>query len=168
MHPTAALRRDFAPAGGLLRVLGSTQFNQFDRRLRDRFELATLRKQTENDLKELQVEAAWLAENADQPAPDDLDPDWLAQAAEQAREKERQAAAQFHPVIAALKAALRAPDDEFEAEVQQLLRDGIEVLEGWLAFYHGFHIMLARQAAERCTSPKVLHARSSATSIMPS
>jgi len=159
MHPTAALRRDFVPAGGLLRVLGSTQFKQLDGRLFDRFDLATLREQTENDLRELQVEAAWLAENADRPAPDDLDPDWLAQAAEQAREKERQAAAQFHRVIAALKAALAPADDEFEAEVQQLLRDGIAVLEGWSAFYHGFHAMLARQAAERCASPRVLHAR---------
>jgi hypothetical protein len=54
---------------------------------------------------------------------------------------------------------LEPPDDKFEPDVQQLLRDGIEVLEGWLAFYHGFYTMLARQAAERRTSGKVLHAR---------
>jgi len=140
-------------------MLGSTESRQLERRLRDRIELERLRKETDNDLTQLKVAAAWLAEHFEQPARDDLDPDWLAEAAKKAREKERQAAACFRPVLAALKGALEPPDDKFEADVQQLLRDGIEVLEGWLAFYQGFYTMLARQATERCTSRKVLHAR---------
>ena len=140
-------------------MLGSAEFRQFESRLRDRIELGRLRKETEKDLAELKGAAAWLAEHSVQPAPDDLDPDWLTEAVKGAQEKERQAAARFGPVIAALKGALEAPDNQFEADVQQLLRDGLEVLEGWLAFYQGFYTMLARQAAERCTSCKVLHAR---------
>ncbi len=102
---------------------------------------------------------AWLAKHFEQSAPDDLDPDWLAEAANRAQEKEREAEAQFRPVIAALKGALAPSDDEFESDVQQLLRDGIEVLEGWLAFYHGFHAMLVRQAAERRPAGEILRAR---------
>jgi hypothetical protein len=140
-------------------MLGSAEFRQFESRLRGRIELGRLREEIENDLAELKGAAAWLAEHSEQPAPDDLDPDWLARAVKGAQEKERQVAAHLGPVIAALKGALEAPDDKFEADVQQLLRDGLEVLEGWLAFYQGFCTMLARQAAERCTSRKVLHAR---------
>lgn len=157
MHGTAALRPDFEPS--LLRMLGSTELRQLDKRLRDRTELERLRKETEIDLAELKDTTAWLAEHFEQSAPDNLDPDWLANAAKQALEKERQAAANFRPVIAALKGALAPPDDQFEADLQELLRDGIEVLEGWLAFYQQFYTMLARQAAERCTSRKVLRAR---------
>jgi hypothetical protein len=140
-------------------MLGSTELRQLDKRLRDRTELERLRKETEIDLAELNDTTAWLAEHFEQSAPDNLDPDWLANAAKQALEKERQAAAQFRPVIAALKGALEPPDDKFEADVQQLVRDGIEVLEGWLAFYQGFYTMLARQVAERRTLRKVLQAR---------
>ena len=157
MNATAALRPEFLP--GLTRVLGSAESGQLEKRLRDRIELERLRKETDNDLAKLKVDAAWLAERFEQPAPDDLDPDWLAETAERAAEKKRQAEAHFRPVIAALKGALEAPNDSFEAGVQQLLRDGIEVLEGWLAFYQGFHKMLARQAVERRTSCDALHAR---------
>jgi hypothetical protein len=139
-------------------VLGSTEFRRLERRLGDRNELERLRKETENDLAELKVAAAWLAERFERSAPDDVDADWLAKAAIEAQEKERQATAHFRPVIAALKDSLHLPDDKFEADVQQLLRDGIEVLEGWLAFYQGFHTMLARHAAERRAS-HVLRAR---------
>jgi hypothetical protein len=155
MHGNAALRLDFEP--GLVRVLGSTDSELLERRLRDRVELEGLRKQTQDDLAELRDARSWLTEHFDLPAPDDAD--WLAEAAKQAGEKEREADAHFRPVIAALKDALEPPADRFEADVQQLLRDGIEVLEGWLAFYHGFHKMLVRQAADRDASPKVLRAR---------
>jgi hypothetical protein len=67
----------------------------------------------------------------------------------EAEEKEREAARHCNPVIAALKSTLSRPQNKFEADVQQLLRDGIEVLEGWLAHYHGLSKMLARQAAGR-------------------
>ena len=143
----------------MLRALGSPEFGELDRRLRDRIELEGLRRETENDLAELKRAVAWLAAHFEQPAPDDLDAASLAEGAKRAQEKERQAAAHFRPVVTALKDALGPANDKFEAEVRQLLRDGIEVLEGWLAFYHGLHTMLARQAAERRGAGKVLHAR---------
>jgi phage tail tape-measure protein len=92
--------------------------------------------------------AAWLASHAKQPAPDDFDPEALADFARKAEEKQKQAAAHFAPVIALLRGALRMSHGEFEADVQQLLTDSIEALEGWLAFYQSFSKLLARQAAE--------------------
>jgi len=157
MQGTAVQRRDFEP--GLPRALGSLAPEQLDTRLRDRVELESLRKQTDTDLTELKAAQAWLAEHLKEAVPDDLDPDWLARAAEQAREKERETKTHYPPLIAALKDALNPPRDRFEADVQQLLTDGIEVLEGWLAFYRGFATMLARQAAERPSSGKILRAR---------
>jgi hypothetical protein len=157
MQGTVVLRRDFEP--GLPRALGFTDSEQLDTKLRDRVELERLREQTDADLTELRAAQAWLAEHLKEPAPDDLDPDWLAKAAEQAQEKEREAKTHYPPVIAALKDALNPPRDRFEADVQQLLRDGIEALEGWLAFYRGFATMLAREAAERPSSGEILRAR---------
>jgi hypothetical protein len=159
MREAAVLRPDFVPAGGLLQVLGSAEFGPLDRRLRDRIELERLCMETANDRAELKDAAAWLAEHSELPVPDDLDLDWLAKAAEEAREKERQVAAHFHPVIASLRGALEPSVDKFEAEVQLLLWDSIEILEGWLAFYRECHSMLARQVAERRISRKVLRAR---------
>src|SRR5262249_25440876 len=124
MRGTAALRLDFEPS--LLQVLNSSALKQLDRRLRDRIELERLRKETQNDLVELKDAMAWLVELFDRSAPDDLDPDWLTEIARQAQGKERQAEAQFRPVIAALKGALAPSDDKFEADVQKLFRDGIE------------------------------------------
>jgi hypothetical protein len=155
MNGIAALRRDFVP--GLPRVLGSAEPRQLERRLRDRIELERLRKATDTDLAELKDAAAYLAEHYEQPAPDDAD--WLPEAAKKAQEREREAVAHFLPVIAALKGAQESPNDKFEAEVQRLLRDSIEALEGWLAFYRRFHAMLARQATEWCISHEVLRAR---------
>jgi hypothetical protein len=157
MLGTAALRLDFKP--GLLQALGSADTGLLEKRLRDRIELEKLREQEDNDLAELKEAEAWLAERRDQSVPDDIDPGWLVAAAKQARDKAQEAEAHYRPVIAALKGELEPPAVEFEADVQQLLRDGIEVLEGWLAFYYGLHTMLARQAAERLAAPKVLRAR---------
>src|SRR5215472_12532829 len=157
MQGTAVPRPDLEP--GLLRALGFTDSEQLDTRLRDRVELERLRKQADTDLTELKAAEVWLAKHLKESAPDDLDPGWLAKAAEQAQEKEREAKVHFPPVIAAFKDALAPPRDRFEADVQQLLRDGIEVLEGWLAFYRGFATMLARQAAERQPPGEILHAR---------
>jgi hypothetical protein len=140
-------------------LLGSAEAEQFEERLRNRIELARLREETDNDLAELRDAEAWLAEHSQQAVPEDLDPAWLAEAARRAAEKEREAAAHFRPVIAALESVLEPPNDRFEADVQQLLRDGIGVLQGWLAFYHVFHTMLTRQAADRRGSATVLHAR---------
>lgn len=155
MHATAALREDFAP--GLPQMLGSIEPGQLQRKLRDRIELERLRGQTDKDLAELKDAAAYLAEHYEQPAPDDGA--WLPEAARKAQEREREATTHFLPVIAALKGALEPPNDTFEAEVQQLLRDSIEVLQGWLAFYRGFGAMLARQATEWRISYEVLRAR---------
>jgi hypothetical protein len=157
MLETAALRLDFEP--GLLRVLGSTDTGLLEKRLRDRIELKKLREQEDNDLAELKAAEAWLAERRDQSVPDDIDPGWLVEAAERAQEKAQEAEAHFRPVITALKGELAPPADEFEADVQQLLRDGIEVLEGWSAFYQRLSTVLARQAGEQHASPKVLRAR---------
>jgi hypothetical protein len=159
MRATVALRRDFTPADGLLRALGPTDFAQLNRRLHDRIELEKLRKETKKDLAEVKDAAAWLAQYYELPAPDDLDSKWLAEAAEKAQEKEQEVTAHFRPIIAALKDTLWTPKDKFEAEVQQLLRESIEVLEGWMAFYQRFHVMLARQGLERRNSRKVLQAR---------
>jgi hypothetical protein len=152
-HATAALRGDFEP--DLPQMLGFIEPRQFERRLRDRIELEKLRGQTDKDLAELKVAAAYLAEHYEQPAPDDGD--WLPEAATKALEREREAA-HFLPVIAALKGALEPPNDKFEAEVQRLLRDSIEVLKAWLAFYRGLRAMLAKQATEWRIS-EVLRAR---------
>jgi hypothetical protein len=155
MHATAALPRDFAP--GLPQMLGSIEPRQFESRLRDRIQLERLRRQSDKDLAELKEAAAYLAEHYEQPAPDNRN--WLPEAAKQAQEKERETTAHFLPVIAALKDALEPPNDKFEAEVQQLLRDSIEVVEGWLAFYRAFRAMLTRQATEWRNSHEVLRAR---------
>lgn len=159
MYETAALRKDFLPAAGLLRELGFAEFEQLNRRLRDRIELGRLRKEAKSDLEEVRAAAAWLTEHSESPAPDDLDPNWLAEAAGQAQEKERQVAMHFRPVVAALRSELGPPNDEFEAEVQQLLRDSIEILEGWMTFYEGLYIMLARQTGEQHASGQMLRAR---------
>jgi hypothetical protein len=157
MDETTVYPRDFAP--GLPRLLAFAEAEQLEERLRNRVELARLRKETDNDLAELRDAEVWLADHSQQAAPEDLDPAWLAMAVEQAEEKEREAAAHFRPVVAVLESVLEPPNDKFAADVQKLLRDGIEVLEGWLAFYHGFRTMLARQAVERRGSAKVLLAR---------
>lgn len=159
MRRTSALEREFVPASGLLDAFESADFSQLEERLRDRIQFERFRKETERDRAELRDAAAWLANHSEQPAPDDFDPDALTDFAKKAEEKESEAAAQFNPVIALLKGVLRPPHNKFEADVQQLLRDSIEVLEGWLAFYRGFSQLLARQDLERRGSVKVLRAR---------
>jgi len=125
-------------------------------RLRDRDEFERLRTQEDKDLAELREARKWLQEHSEQPAPEDVEPEWLVETAAKAERKEREATIHFRPVIAVLKQALNPASDTFEAEVQQLLRDAIEVLEGWLAFYGGLRAMLARQAEERSKLPRVV------------
>ena len=153
MNRTAALR-EFAP--GVLRVLEFTEPRQWESRLRDRIELDKLRRQTDQDLAELKNAAAYLAEHSEQPPPDNGD--WLPEAAKKAQEREREATVYFLPVITALKGALHTPNNKFEVEVQQLLLDSIEVLEGWLTFYRAFRAMLAKHATEWRNSHEVLRA----------
>ena len=158
MRGTAALDREFVPGSGLLAAFKSADFGQLEEKLRDRIQLEKFRSATEKDRAELRDATAWLANHADQPAPENVDPDALAEFARKAEEKEREAATHFDLVIAALKGALSPPHNKFESDVQQLLRDGIEMLEGWLALYHGLSEMLARQVAKRSDPGAVLHA----------
>jgi len=167
MHGIAALRPDFEP--GLPRALEFTDAERLETRLRDRVELERLRKQTDTDLTELKAAEVWLARRLKESAPDDLDPGWLAKAAEQAKEKEREAKAHFPPVLAALKDALDPPRDRFDADVQQLLRDGIVVLEGWLAFYVDLRqCSLGKPQSGRAQVRYCALVRSKAMSITPS
>jgi hypothetical protein len=159
MSSSAAIEKDFKPAGGLLNILGSAELIQLDERLRDRIELGKLRKQADDDRRELQASVGWLVEHLGEPAPDDMDSDSLAELAREAHEKEREVAAHFVPVIARLRSSLTIPRTEFDADIRRLLQDGIEVLEGWLVFYRELYTMLARQAEERIRSGKVLRAR---------
>jgi hypothetical protein len=155
MSPIAVLRRDLEP--GLPQLLGSPEPAELEKRLRDRVEFERLRKQEDEDLAELREARKWLKEHSEQPAlPEDVDPEWLVETAAKVERKEREATVHFRPVIAVLKQALNPARDTFEAEVQQLLRDAIEVLEGWLAFYRGVRTMLARQAEERSKLPGVV------------
>jgi hypothetical protein len=128
--------------------------------LHERDQLRKLADQAKHDRAELDENAAWLAEHFNQPAPEDFDVVSLSDAVAQATAKEREAEKFFKPVIRALTRLLAAPDGDPDAEVRQLLHDGIYVLEGWLRQFHGLHEMLARQLAERqSASAGVLRAK---------
>jgi hypothetical protein len=89
MRGAAVLVRDFLPPSALLGALEFTDFGQLDQRLRDRIELERLRKETETNRAELKDLAARLASHAEQPAPDDFDPDTLAEFARSRGKGER-------------------------------------------------------------------------------
>src|SRR5215472_10979048 len=121
MSPIAVLRRDLEP--GWPQLFGSPEPAELETRLRDRDEFERLRTQEDKDLAELREARKWLQENSAQPAPEDVEPEWLVETAAKAERKEREATIHFRPVIAVLKQALNPASDTFEAEVQQLLRD---------------------------------------------
>jgi hypothetical protein len=152
MSPIAVLQRNLEP--GLLQLLGSPEPAELEKRLRNRAEFERLRKQEDEDLADLREARKWLKEHSEKPAPEDVDPEWLVETAAKMERKEREATVHFRPVIAILKQSLAPASDTFEAEVQQLLQDAIEVLEGWLAFYRGLGAMLARQAEEQSKLPR--------------
>jgi len=156
--------RELPDSPGLLRELGSVRTGAERERLwaslQERDQLRKLADQAKHDRAELDENAAWLAEHFNQPAPEDFDVVLLSTAVAQATAKEREAEKFFKPVIRALTRLLADSDGDLDAEVRQLLRDGIYVLEGWLRQFHGLHEMLARQLAERqAASPKVLRAK---------
>jgi hypothetical protein len=157
MSRISVLRRDFEP--GLPQLLGYPEPEELEKRLRDRIEFEKLRKQENSDLAELKEALRWLEEHWEQAAPEDVDPAWLVEAAAKAEQKEREATARFRPVIAVLKEAAKPPSGIFEADVHQLLRDGIGVLEGWLIFYQRFRTVLAKHAGGRRKLAGVLRAR---------
>lgn len=150
----------FEQSGRPFRHLSLADRGKLDEMLRDRVALRRLRRETDQDIAELQRATIWLAERTDQSLPTDASSEWIVKASKQAEEKERQVVAHYLPVIELLRTALVTPNDTFEADVQQLLRDGIELLDGWLIFYRGLHAMLSRQAAEwRAQTKKALRAK---------
>ena len=82
-QPDPQLLTRFVAAGG------SIEREQFEAKLHARVQLTTLREQTQQDRAELAKASKWLAEHVDQPVPNDIDPDWLARAADEARGKAR-------------------------------------------------------------------------------
>ena len=154
---------DLPPVPGFLIALGADrppiECERIEEKLWEHAELARLREEASLDRAELAEKAEWLAKFCDQPVPPDTDSDWLARAADEAREKERATAELLLPVIEALK-GLRERNGRSAPEVQQWVQDGIDILEGWLTFYRGVSGMLARMINElRATGAEVLPAR---------
>src|SRR5579864_4781658 len=96
---------------------------------RDRAELHRLQKQVQADQADLAEAIRWLKEVSGQPAPNDLDAAWLAQAREDACAKEKSASDHFNPVITKLKGLL-SPVGSLPPEVEQLILEGIAILKG--------------------------------------
>lgn len=149
----AAALKEFPASPGLMSAIGSIQTRserkRFQEGLRERRILRNLVAHARQDRVDLEQAQSWLKEHFDLPAPTDIEVEWYAQAVRDAIAKEREAEQAFKPIIEALKSVSAEPDDDFDEEVQDLLRDGIYVMEGWLAHFHLLHEMLARQLAER-------------------
>ena len=156
-------RPEFSASPRLLSALGGgsspIELRELEAKFQERKQLVKLRKQAKQDRAELAKATEWLAQHFEQPAPNDLHADALTQYADEAKEKARITTEQFAPVIKALRGLL-TPGDALEPEVEELVRDGLGILEGWLEFYSGLHEMLARQFAERrAAAGEVLRAR---------
>jgi len=163
MPARLSARPDFSASPRLLSALGGCsspiELRELEAKFHERKQLVKLRKQAKQDRAELAKATEWLAQHFEQPAPNDLHADALTQYADEAKEKTRITTEQFAPVIKALRGLL-TPDDALEPEVEELVRDGLGILEGWLEFYNGLHKMLVRQLAERgTTAGEVLRAR---------
>jgi hypothetical protein len=152
MAASAALR-ELPPSPGLVAAIGSvrtaSERERFQEALRERAILRNLLSHARQDRADLEQAQSWLKEHFDLPAPTDIEVEWYVQAVRDAIAKEREAEKAFKPVINALKSVSAQPEDNFDEEVQGLLRDGIDVMEGWLMHFHRLHEMLARQLAER-------------------
>jgi hypothetical protein len=163
MLASRSLRPESSPTPSVLRWLGDGAV-PFDRerlnaKLREDVDLEAFRQQVVKDRGELAKNEAWLREHFDRPAPTELDADFLVQAADEANKKAIETGNQFHPVIEALSNLLTSPG-QLRPENRDVVRDSIDILEGWLAFYCGFNAMLARLRDERLgTAPAVLRAR---------
>lgn len=161
---SAALKREFPPTPDLVRELRPIRALADRERLQatpqEWTTLRKLRDAVRRDRAELTEFTVWLKENFNQPAPDDIEPSWFVQAVDEVSAKEQEAETLFRPLIAGFKDLLGPSTNKFETGVQQLLRDSIDFLEGWLAHYRSLHEMLLRHLAERQAAAKqVLRAR---------
>jgi hypothetical protein len=135
--------------GAIGSVRTRSERERFQETLREHAILRNLVAHARQDRADLEQAQAWLKEHFDLPAPTDIEVGWYAQAVSDAIAKEREAERAFKPVIEALKSVSVEPQEDFDEEIQGLLRDGIFVMEGWLTHLHRLHEMLARQLVER-------------------
>lgn len=159
MPDGSALRRELPPLPRLVTTLAADKV-PIDRETvakwrRDRREMIKFRNQMEED----RGEQAEMAELIGQPAPEDLDAEWLTSRAEKLREKEREFAETLGPVIGALKSLL-SPGRNLEPEIEELVRDSVQILEAYAPLYRDLSKWLMELAARRRTAPaELLRAR---------
>ena len=162
--PAASTVRGSSSAPGLVRALGPIGTGAGRARLRatlkKRAALKRLIDQAKQDRAELDKDTAWLTEHFDQPAPQDMETAVLSELAEQAKAKKREAEKHMKPAARALSSLMVEAGSDFDEDMQQLLQDGLYVLEGYLQHFDRLHEMLERQLAERLpASPKVWRAK---------
>jgi hypothetical protein len=154
-----AFQRDLQPAPSLSTALGTSK-GPIDRedllkKLRDRSELAKFREQVKEDREEQAETAALIG----QPVPEGFDANWLTSRASNLREKEREFAETLRPVIRTLKSMLES-GQAMEPEVEQLVRDSVEILEAYAPLYHDLSNWFMKLAAQRrAASGEILRAR---------
>jgi hypothetical protein len=120
------------------------QWQNLPAKSRDRNELTILRKQIEED----RAKQAEMTALIGQPAPDDLDADWLLQHGEKLLEKEEEFSEAVRPVVGLLKDLL-LPSRVLEPEVELLVRDSVEILEAWAPLYRDLGNRMLEFATER-------------------
>jgi len=114
----------------------------------DQTQLETLRNQVRQDRAELREAVEALRELFDQPAPGDIEASWIAQTLDEAKAKRQEVKEIFTPALERLRWHLRS-EIELPPEIEDLIRDGILILEGYLDYYTRLHEMLTRHLAER-------------------
>lgn len=159
MPDGSALRKEFSSTSHLATRLGGggagMNRETIATELRNRDELANLWKLVEEERNEQAEIAALIGE----PAPDDLDADWLTSRAQTLREKAKGFAETLRPVIGLLKSLL-SPGRTPEPETERLVRDSIQVLEAYPVLYRQLSTSLLKQAAERrAAAGEILRAR---------
>ena len=108
---------------------------------------------------ELEKAAAWLKEHFNSPAAEDIDVSWYSEVVSDAIAKEQEAEKLFRPVIKGLMTLSTESEGALDVDVRRLLRDGIDVLEGWLTYFHRLHEMLERQLGSATQHPRECCAR---------
>jgi hypothetical protein len=163
MPASAALLKEFPPPLRLIQTVGAVRTpaerDRFRTILRQQDELARLIEQAKQDRTDLEEASAWLTEHFDQPAPEDVETDWLVQALNDTRAKEKEFEAALMPLIDSVNELL-APAGSLPAAVEQLMIEWRAILEGWVIHYCRLREMLARQLTERrAASAEILRAR---------